>query len=85
MKIKNNFLNFLYYNYLYEDFSYLNKLGVFFIKPAWVVRSILISSLILVTLPLFYLRYRLDNKVEGIKKELKTIQENFVFYNDLWL
>lgn len=85
MKLKNNFLNFLYYNYIYEDFSYLNKLGKIFIKPAWVIRTIIVGSLIFVIMPLFYIRYKLDGKIEEIKKEIKSLRDNFIFYNELWM
>jgi hypothetical protein len=79
-----NFLLFVYERYIYQDWSYINKIGKIVIKPMWFIRSILMWSLIVILFPLFYLRFRYDTEIERIKLEIgDIINESMKNYNNV--
>lgn len=58
-----SYLIFVYTYYIQEDWEQFNKIGKFFIKPAWFVRAIIVWSLSLIGFPLVLLHMKFEDKI----------------------
>lgn len=65
-----NFILYVYVNYIKEDWSEYNRLGKFFIYPAWFVRSTLIWIISPILIPDYFL------KTSKVYKEAKAIMDS---------
>jgi hypothetical protein len=68
-----NFLIFVYNQYIFQDWSCVNKTGRFILKPFWFIRAFLMWSIILIFFPVFYLRFKYNDKLIFVKNEINSI------------
>lgn len=60
------YFRFVYKKYIQEDWTVITKLGRFFLKPAWLISSIIVGGLSIICFPLVLLHMYYGEEINKI-------------------